>query len=260
MNLKQKAPQCGAFLLLWLVCTMAGVASASCDPFTGGEELEVAHVYDGDTLKLADGRNIRLIGINTPEMGRDGNIDEAGAQQALDRLESLVLASDQRVHLMVGEQQTDRYGRQLAHLYGRGGNNITELLLREGLGYVIAFPPNLRNLACYEAAESMARKARRGLWRSESVPLDVQQLSTQEDGFRLIRGRVGRIGKSRRSLWLNLEQGPALRIDLRDWQAFPDLEPDALAGRRLEVRGWLYHRKGQQRMQVRHPSAIQWLD
>jgi endonuclease YncB( thermonuclease family) len=247
-------------LLLSLIWATTASASESCEPYTGGQELEVAHVYDGDTLKLSDGRNIRLIGINTPEIGRDGNKDERGARQALQRLVSELRASDQRVHLLVGEQQKDRYGRQLAHLYGRGGRNITELLLSEGLGYLIAIPPNLRNLACYQAAESAARKRRRGLWQSESLPLEAAKLSGKEEGFHLIRGRIGRIGKSRRALWLNLVQGPALRIDWRDWRAFTVLEPDALSGKRLEVRGWLYRRKGRQRMQVRHPSAIRWLE
>jgi len=256
----QKAPQCGAFLLFSFLWPPATSAAASCDPYTGGRALVVAHVYDGDTLKLKDGRNIRLIGINTPEIGRDGEKDEPGAKQAQQRLASMVRASGQRVYLLAGAQQTDRYGRQLAHLYDREGNNITELLLMDGLGYQITFPPNLRNITCYQSAEAQAKLGRKGLWRSASVAQEANSLSGKEEGFRLIRGRIGRIGKSRRALWLNLLEGPALRIDWRDWQNFGDLEPDSLAGRWLEVRGWLYRRKGQQRMRVRHPSAIKWLD
>jgi endonuclease YncB( thermonuclease family) len=259
-NLMQKAPHCGAFLLLLLIWLSTNIAIASCTPYQGGEVQEVSHVYDGDTVKLADGRNVRLIGINTPEMGRDGKKDEPGAKRALRHLESLVRASDQRVYMLIGTQQTDRYGRQLAHLYDKDGNSINESLLRDGLGYVITIPPNVRNIACYQAAESQARKSRRGLWRSASIPLEAEKLTGKEEGFYLIEGRIGRIGKSRNALWLNLVQGPALRIDRRNWQEFTDFAVDDLSGKRLEVRGWLYHRKGQQRMSVRHPASLHWLE
>ena len=256
----QKAPQCGAFLLLALIWVPVNNASASCERYKGGGEQKVVHVYDGDTVKLADGRKVRLIGINTPELGHDGQQDEPGAKQALQGLASRIRASNHLVYLLAGAQQIDRYGRQLAHLYDLDGHNISESLLDDGLGYAITIPPNLRNSNCYQAAESLARDARRGLWRSASIPLDAKKLSGKEEGFYLIRGRIGRIGESRRSLWLNLSKGPALRIDWHDWQAFEDLEPDDLSGKQLEVRGWLYRRKGQQRMQVRHPSSIRWLD
>ena len=256
----QKAPLCGAFLLLSLICSPKNTALASCAPYKRGVEQEVAHVYDGDTVRLADGRKVRLIGINTPELGHDGKIDEPGARQALQHLLSIVRASQQRVYLLPGTQQKDRYGRQLAHLYDKDGNNISESLLRDGMGYVITIPPNLRNIACYQAAESLARQNRRGLWQSASVPLKADKLSGKEAGFYLIRGRIGRIGNSRKALWLNLVQGPALRIDRRDLPEFADLDTDDLVGKRLEVRGWIYRRSGQQRMNVRHPSSIHWLD
>jgi endonuclease YncB( thermonuclease family) len=247
-------------LLLALIWSLTSNAIASCELYKGGQAQEVVHVYDGDTVKLADGRKVRLIGLNTPEIGRDGKQDEPGAKQAQRHLASKLRASGHQVYMLTGAQQTDRYGRQLAHLYDRDGNNLSESLLKDGLGYVITIPPNLRNISCYQAAESQARNARRGLWRSASVPLEADKLSGKEEGFHLIRGRIGRIGKSRKSLWLNLVEGPALRIDWHDWRAFETLEPDDLSGKRLEVRGWLYRRKGQQRMQVRHPSAIKWLD
>ncbi len=220
----------------------------------------VSHVYDGDTLKLADGRNVRLIGIDTPEMGRDGKRDEPGAAAARQGMNKIVLASNNLVFMLPGVDNTDRYGRKLAHLYDQQGKNITELQLRAGLGFAITFPPNLQNKDCYQAAESQARRARRGLWRTASVPVDAGKLLGNEEGFHLLYGRIERIGKSRRSLWLNLAQGPALRIDWSDWKNFHGLDPAGLPGKRLEVRGWLYRRKGQQRMQVRHPAAIRWLE
>lgn len=36
------------------------------------EQVRVQQVVDGDTVRLVDGRSVRLIGINTPEIGHGG--------------------------------------------------------------------------------------------------------------------------------------------------------------------------------------------
>ncbi len=54
------------------------------------ERVSVTHVYDGDTIKLDDGRKIRLIGINATESGRAGQPDQPFAAEARDRLRSLI--------------------------------------------------------------------------------------------------------------------------------------------------------------------------
>ncbi|MCG8100260.1 MAG: hypothetical protein JAZ05_14335 [Candidatus Thiodiazotropha taylori] len=59
---------------------------------------------------------------------------------------------------------------------------------------------------------------------------------------------------------MNLEGGLALRITWKDWQAFRIDDPQALVERNVEARGWLYKRKGEQRLRIRHPSALRLLD
>ena len=246
---------CAVFLCLWLP-----ELNAACKSYTSGKPAQVAWVYDGDTLKLEDGRKIRLIGINTPEMGRDGKSDESGAADATRQLQALVDASDRRLYVRPGRQKSDRYKRHLAHLYDSQGLSLSEQLLRQGTGYAIVIPPNLTNLACYAEAENLARAQSRGVWRRKSVFEAATTLQGQETGFHLLQGRISRVGKSRRSLWLDLQQGPSIRIDWSDWKYFKDWDAQALDGRKLEVRGWIYLRKGQQRLQVRHPASIRWLD
>ncbi|MGV6807200.1 MAG: thermonuclease family protein, partial [bacterium] len=48
-----------------------------CAPFAPGEPVAVSRVIDGDTLHLVDGRRVRLIGVNTPEMGHGDEPDQA---------------------------------------------------------------------------------------------------------------------------------------------------------------------------------------
>lgn len=247
-------------MLCFFNCLFPAVSAAGCSLLKQGKAAEVSYVYDGDTLKLADGRKIRLIGINTPEMGRDGQSDEPGAVVAKQRLKTILKASDNRIFLKTGKELQDRYKRILAHPYNTQGRNITEILLREGLGYAIQIPPNLSNLECYRMAEQSARAGRQGLWEQGWTALDVNRMGGHEEGFYHIQGEVERIGKSRRSLWVELKQGPTIRIDWSDWHLFKDWDPDELVGKRLEARGWIYRRKGQQRMQVRHPAAVRRLD
>ena len=259
--MKKPLPSGGFFLGAILLCLPPpDLNAATCQNYVSGKPVEVAWVYDGDSLKLADGRKLRLIGINTPEMGRDGAVDEPGAADATRQLQALVDASDKRLYVRPGRQKRDRYQRHLVHLYDLQGLSLTEQLLGQGAGHAVVIPPHLVNLACYAKAEAEARARSRGVWSRTPVSLAADEMQGQETGFHLLHGRIGRVGKSRRSLWLDLRQGPAIRIDWSDWDYFKDWDLQALEGRRLEVRGWLYLRKGQQRLQVRHPAAISWLD
>ena len=257
-----KAPQCGAFLL-WLCCALglaflpppsvAGICSVPKD----AELAAVRQVIDGDTLQLRDGRHIRLIGLDTPEIGHDGERDMPGAQAAKSALQQLVHAGGDRVYLQPGRESRDRYRRWLAHLYTPDGKSLTQALLRKGLGRQIAFPPNLSNLECYRDAEASARAEKRGLW--QTAVQEAASLQGDESGFHLLRGRIAHVGRSRSALWLDLEGGLAIRIAWKDWDAYFRSEAEPQVGRRLEFRGWIYRQKGEQRVRVRHPSAMRWL-
>lgn len=251
----KRAPLCGAFLLFFPLLPSLSHA-ASCSPCST-ELLAVASIHDGDTLRLRDGRRLRLIGVNTPELGQ-GVPDEPNALQAKHQLERLVKRSGGSVRICMGAEEQDRYGRFLAHLYDRHGESINRQLLMQGAGYLIAVPPNLRNHGCYRDAEREARKGNKGVWR---LPMkDASRLRGIETGFHILTGYIVRVGKSRSGIWLNLEGGLALRITWDDWRRFDIDDPDSLLDARLEVRGWIYQRDGNQRMRVRHASSIRWLD
>jgi hypothetical protein len=155
-------------------------------------------------------------------------------------------------------EETDRYRRQLAHLYDRHGKSINRELLAQGAGYLIAIPPNLRNHGCYREAEKEARKRQKGVWRR---PIEeASELSGNETGFHILAGYIVRVGESRSGVWLNLDGGLALRITWDDWERFGIDDPQSRHNTRIEVRGWIYRRDGNQRIRVRHPSAIRWLE
>jgi len=215
----------------------------------------VKRVSDGDTLLLSSGEKVRLIGINTPELARKRRSAEHYAGEAKVRLKALIAASGSKIYLQYGNETQDRHKRLLAHIYNRDGRNITEQLLNEGFGYAIAFPPNLHNFDCYQQAERVAREKSKGIWRNRQ-PILSTELPRNAGGFYLLQGVVKRVGRGKRSLWLNLEGGIALRIDWLDLSWFPDLHVGQLEGQRVEARGWIYRRKGKQRIRLRHQAAI----
>jgi endonuclease YncB( thermonuclease family) len=67
----------------------------------------VSRVIDGDTIELANGQSVRIVGIDTPEQGNCG-YDEATAN-----MERLVLA--ERIRLGKSDEDTDQYGRLLRY-------------------------------------------------------------------------------------------------------------------------------------------------
>lgn len=251
-----RAPLAGAFLL----ALPAAAAALECPADRIDREVRVAHVHDGDTVRLAGGDSLRLVGIDTPELGRDGAPDEPLAAAARDALARLLGAHDRRLDLRLDAERRDRHGRLLAHAYLPDGRSVDRVLLERGLAARVTVAPNTWNHRCYAAAEARAREAQRGLWRLPRYRgVAASALAADAGGFRIVRGRIVRVGESERAFWLELD-GLTLRLDRRDLAHFDDLEPRSLDGRRLRVRGWIYRVRGQARMNLRHPANVEWLE
>lgn len=245
LDLLKKAPQVGAFFvsIIW------GVPAHAFCPVPGGlSTARVEQVLDGDTLRLADGSSVRLIGLNAPEREHRGRPAEPFAEAARERLWQLVAASDGWVGLQPGQQARDRYGRILAHAYDRHGQNLEARLLAEGLSYQVAMAPNVALAGCLQQAERWARAAGEGLWRRPAWKAPEQ---LQHGGFTLIRARVSRVERNRGGLWIELDGPLVLRIepDLLGLFDLPALQ--RLPGRHIETRGWVIDRSRHARMDKR---------
>ena len=95
------------------VCAATALADICLPASIDESGVEVSGVHDGDTLRLADGRKVRLLGIDSPELGRDGRPDQAFAARAREHLRGLIEQADWRVSLSVDRDRYDRYGRLL---------------------------------------------------------------------------------------------------------------------------------------------------
>lgn len=246
-----------AGLLLSMALITPTVASAEkCASTHFDEKSIIEKVIDGDTVILEDGRHVRLVGIDTPEIFHDGRAPEQGAVRAKQRLQALA-GEGTTVGLRYDKEKRDRHGRTLAHIFRPNGQNIQAGLLKEGLAMPLTIPPNLFYIDCYASAARQARSSKIGLWGlAKYVARDVSQLTGGERGYYIIQGRVQRVGESRSAVWLNLENNVALRIVREDLNYFNQAQLQQYAGQRLEARGWLYKRNDQLRMRIRHSNDL----
>lgn len=232
----KKASLVGAFFVSGFYLSPA---MALCPAAVVGAPVDVTRVVDGDTLRLADGRSVRLIGINAPEMAGKGRSVEPYAEQARRRLSALVAASGGQITLQLGGEPKDRYGRTLAHVFDVQGRSLEAQLLAEGLGYWVAVTPNLGQRQCLQGAEQSARAARLGLWRKSPV---VAPGSLKAGGFAIVRGRIKQVQRNRGGIWLEMGGSLVLRVPLEQADDFTRIHGSALSGRSVEARGWVVDR------------------
>lgn len=242
----KKALLGSAFFVFWLLALPA--LAGYCAMPDVGQRVTSKYVIDGDTLDLTDGRRVRLIGINAPEIARKGKTSEPYAQAA--RKELVRLVENAELRLLVGEESQDKYGRTLGHLFDVRGANIEAKLLRQGLGFTVAVPPNVQLLDCHLQQEQAARALRKGVWRATPVQRAAQ---IDAGGFRLVRGRIESVEYAGRYVWMDLN-GP---LTLRLPRTLVDAEDMAVwQGREVEVRGWIVDRGRVKRNQKRYMLPI----
>lgn len=231
-----------------------------------GVLLSVKHVADGDTLKLADGRSVRVLGINAPELARGNKPAQPYGQASRSAAQQFVRQADGRVRLGFERERTDHYGRLLAHVYDAKGRSLGAAMLQQGMAAHIAVPPNTVQADCLQPFEQAARTSGLGLWRDRYwnyAPAD--QLSPKEGGFRVVSGRVQKV-EVNSSVWLELKGNLVVRIARQDWLGFGYTKQQwlSLKGQSVAVRGWIQVREARQGrkplvLQVRTPHALQQL-
>jgi len=240
------------------------------------KDVVVRTVIDGDTVRLDDGRLVRFIGINTPEIDHKYGHSEPYAEQARDTLDKLLARYQYQIRLQYGIETKGPHGRLLANVFTRDGKNIESQLIKAGLGVWIVVPPNLAYMDCFKNAEQYARNRHLGVWRTQfKRARDVSQLSDKDTGFQWIRGKITRIGRGKKFLWLGFDMlskseksnvksamphiytDVALRVNKDDLHYFKDPTIESYLYKTVRVKGWLTQFKRQLVMNLRHPASIE---
>ena len=219
---------------------------------------QVIAVFDGDTIKLKDQRIIRIIGIDTPELGRRGKPGQPYAQTSKKRLAELIRQSNFEVELFFDAQRKDRYHRELAYVQLADGRDAGKILLREGLATLLVIPPNVSRANHYAGIESKARKQRRNIWKeADRQPILASELTGTETGYHIIQGTVSALKTTRYNYWLTLDDKLTIKLTRKDARHyFKAATPEKLRRKKIEVRGRLYHHRKQQRLRLRHPAYL----
>ncbi|MFH1710969.1 MAG: thermonuclease family protein [Nanoarchaeota archaeon] len=139
----------------------------------------LTRVIDGDTVVIADGTHIRMLGINTPEK------KQPYYQEALDFLKKY---TGKKVE--IEERGTDKYDRTLGYVYF-DNKMINSEILNQGLANLYVYDKD-EHYSELQKAEKYARDNNLGLWKKsrnfgcveikEFEPVD----KTQEDEETLI--------------------------------------------------------------------------
>ena len=120
----------------------------------------IVSVYDGDTMTLESGDRIRLRWVNTPEL----RPQEDYGIEAREAAKALVIGKTAK--LIFGPVKRDGYGRLIAGVE-IDGQDLSTLLLEQGLGHLFLIPPDDADHTKRREAQTRARAAGRGIWSTE---------------------------------------------------------------------------------------------
>jgi micrococcal nuclease len=155
------------------VALLTVVALTGCAPIVAASitepvavTAEVVAVVDGDTIDVAteDGTvRVRLIGIDTPEIGRGGEASECYAEEARTFLDELLYGQEVQLFSDATQADVDKYGRLLRHVYA-GDVDAAEAAIAAGAGYEYTYNTPYERQDMYRDAERVAVEASAGLW------------------------------------------------------------------------------------------------
>lgn len=226
---------------------------------TGREPLHrVRMVIDGDTFELLDGRRVRLIGINAPEVSHHTRAGEPGGEAAAEFLKKAL--QGKRIRLLPGAEPLDKYDRLLAHAFTEDGINVNGRLLERGLVHASVHPPNTRLAFDYMRLEQEARRARRGIWKLGRYRVKPARRANElRRRFQRIKGNVSTVRVSGKYIRLLLDGKLVVYVARSDAADFVNsgLQLTRLTGRSITVRGWLHTRHGEPALQLRHSAQIE---
>ena len=224
---------CAAFVLL---LTLAwGCTSESSEDVVGGsvesgnDSWRSTEVVDGDTLFVAGPfgeLEVRIIGINTPELG------ECFSDEATEALEGLVDGVD--LVLVADRSDVDQFDRALRYVETADGVDVGAELVVGGFAIARRYPPDDARADRYARLQQEAQADRRGLWAADAC--GDSDLDGAEIGVEVNADAPGDDGENPNGEWVRFTNNGAEAVDLDGWEVadesashrytFSDLELD----------------------------------
>jgi endonuclease YncB( thermonuclease family) len=220
--------------------TGPALAAPACSFELQGEGRASA-ILDARTLRMEDGREVRLAGIET--------MTTANGAAALG-----ALVAGRNVTLRGETDAPDRYGRQPAFVFvEQAATSVQHQLLAQGDALVSS---NVADKACaaeLAAAETAARRARRGIWADRAAIKNAESpgdILARIGQFTVVEGKVLSVRQAGATTYINFgrrwTRDFAVTISRRVMPAFEaaGISPKSLENKRIRVRGWIEARGG----------------
>jgi endonuclease YncB( thermonuclease family) len=220
------------------------VRAAACN-FEPQGEGRVTTVIDARSFRLADGRDVRLAGIEavtsvTPNEKRTA------------ALSAIVAGRD--VTLRGPDDTPDRYGRQPAFVFvGTEDASVQSRLLAQGEALVSATVTDKDCALSLMVAEAEARQAKRGIWADPTAIKNTESpgdILTGIGRFTVVEGKVLSVRQAGATTYLNFGRNWtrdfAVTISRRMLGTFEaaGITLKSFENRRIRVRGFIEARPG----------------
>ncbi len=221
----------------------------ACRLAPGGESTVLA-IAGPQTLRLADGRFIRLAEVLTPSPASGAGYDPSLAATAFLRSAAL----GRRVEVRFGGASRDRYGVYTAHVFVAGD---PPFWLQEGLvgaGLAQAFPQG-DNHACSRkliSIEVKAREEKRGHWGNALFKVlaarDTRLTTSLVQTYQIVEGKVDHVTHAGERAIIHFGEenrfGFTAMLEPAAQKQLAGQSPDQWQGRTLRIRGWIERKKG----------------
>lgn len=196
-------------------------------------------IISGETVRLNDGRILRLAAVRAPD-------DPVLADAATARLAELLLGENVTSKIT----GSDRYGRLLGDLGTAQSPSVQAILLGEGLAsfYPVASPP--ANAAVLQASELAAQQAKRGLWADPAAILRSEHAWPALGRYAFVIGRVLEIKRVKDKVYINFgadwREDFTIQVAARDLRSLKKtgLDVMTLTDKRIMARGWIEAQNG----------------
>ncbi len=160
-------------------------------------------VADGDTIILHDGRHVRYIGIDTPEVAhKDRPAEPMGLEaQTINRR----LVDGWKLRLDFDREKKDRYGRTLAYVYRSDGLLVNAEMVKQGYAHVLYRFPNISKHKILLSAQRVAMAHGRGIWQhvdKDAKPRHAYPANRRSKRFHAHDCPMGKSISEKNRVWL----------------------------------------------------------
>ena len=164
------------------------------------EKAKVLSVHDGDTIRVKINGNkekVRFVGVNTPEVAKDGNPAEFMAEEAKEFTEKNL--KNKEIYLEKDISDRDKYDRLLRYVWLEKplsnpelsdieNKTLNGILVKEGYAYANYYKPDIKYHDYLKDLEKSAKNNKKGIWSERKTNKNSRKKDEKIDESYLIKG------------------------------------------------------------------------